>query len=314
MPKIVEKFEKRRANYSNGVFTHTREFLITLDNAGQGTPGAMSMLPQPNSSWQGLPLTRIDLEAVANSSIHFDALVEFATAELNTDLSIHPLARPPEVTWGFNDGSENYFIDTAGTAVVNSAGDKFSNDLTRERGDMVITCVQNEATHNPLTADKYSHSINTDAITIDGFTFPAFTLKLSPITAVKQTEEYNDGLRTQIVTYYKRNYVFKYRNPDRWGTDKPWRDHVLDRGMYESFSDTNPLTGEAIKSRRPIFDSNNLPVTEPIWPLDGSGNAASSKDAVPATLEFLPYVELPFAPLLIRKTKKMLGTLVPAGS
>lgn len=298
-----EKFERRRAEWQNNIVTHFREFLVKNASPNDGTVVAMQAGPQPGEAWRGLPLTRLSVEPIPNTPYYFTILAEFSTPQGSTAATDDPLKRLPDVTWGFTDGTENYFTDNSNPPkkVVNSALQKFSNDLQREKGDMLITVVQNEATHDPVAADDYSHAVNTDDITIDGVTFPATVLKLSPITATKQSETITDPVTTltRTVIYYRRTYVFKVRNPERWG-ENPWRDHVLDTGNEQLVQTTDPATNQVIKVARPIYDAKNGTVVDQNWPLDGSGNALPSQDSVPALLEFQPYVELPFAPLLIR--------------
>lgn len=293
---VKERHERRRSSYRDGKMVHTLVFLVTCDDIADGPAAAISAsaVPGPGSWLLTSPPARLsgkDCDPVQASGLHFDVLTEFTTPD-PTAPPENPLDRPPEYSWGSADTTEPYFIDQStngpngsGVPVVNTAGDAFESFLERERGEMTITMSRNEATHDAATADAYSHTVNKSSVMLDGTTFAAGTLKLSPITAQKVKEKLSDNT---VVTYYKRTFLFKARHAG-------WRDHPLDIGFSELKTRRSVLDPVATK---PIVDSNGLNVTKP-YPLDGAGHKKPNATDTAAVLEFQPYTEKDWTPLAI---------------
>jgi hypothetical protein len=284
---VKEKHDRRRSSDRDGKPAHTRVYLVTCNDPHDGTAVALTAndgtnrVPRYGERIGNLIVTSVDADPVSGSAVHFEVQVELTSAENaeQEDAQIHPLSRPPEVSWGSNETTEPYFLDESPTPkpVVNSAGESFESFLERERGELVITASLNEPTHDAAAADTYSNTINQDAVTIDGTTYPAGTLKLSPITASRQVEDWrNEQGEVTRVVFYKRTYVFKVRAAG-------WNDKVLDVGY-------NELTGDAVKGwkLKPILDGASVAVRKP-YPLDGTGKRKPKPTDKPAELEFKPY-------------------------
>jgi hypothetical protein len=226
-------------------------------------------------------LTSIDVDLHGNGDRQFEVLCEFdTTTGLSQD---NPLDAP----WGYNytyqESTENYFIDrsdpngdtgTTNKPVVNSAGDAFQQFMTRENGMLAITITRNVSSYSPAALDVYKHTVNMAAVTIDGTQYAIGTLKLSPITATKNTVTLQD---MTVVTYYAETLTLKARH-------EGWNQTVLDVGF-------NTLVGSKANNTQklqPIMDANGNPITKP-WPLDGTGNAKPNATDTPANLTFSPY-------------------------
>jgi hypothetical protein len=85
--------------------------------------------------------------------------------------------------------------------------------------------------------------------------------------------------------------------------------HELDVGnkRLNLVTYTDQKTNQQVKSVVPTYDANDVEITDPDWPLNGYTPATPSKDIAPAVSEFIPYVDVPFAPLLIRGPQPLDG-------
>jgi DNA-directed RNA polymerase specialized sigma24 family protein len=125
------------------------------------------------------------LEATPHEGSDRIFLVQAEYTTLVFGLPPNPLDRAPEISYGNTDATEDYFLDHSKPdpkPVVNSAGDTFESNLSRETGETVLTITVNEATFSPVYFDHFKHTVNENAVTIDGTTYAAGTLKLSPPT------------------------------------------------------------------------------------------------------------------------------------
>lgn len=302
MISIKELHQKRRSSLKDGKASHTRAFLVVTDDIADGTAvalgatitdeseailAAVPTIGQPHDKDTSAKATGIEASPVNDSGVHFEVTVEYAGTGV-LGMPANPLDRPAEISYGFQDATESYFIDRSDPPkpVANSAGDPFDSFLERETGWLVLTINTNEPTHNPVVADAFSHTTNREAVTIDGITYAAGTLKLSPITAQKVKERIEEEGVVMEVQYYKRTYVLKARKDG-------WKEKPLDLGLNELIADPDPTKPGKLK---PIVDSVNAPIRRP-WPLNGAGRKKPKGTETAATLEFLPYAEASWSTL-----------------
>jgi hypothetical protein len=296
---VKELHQRRRSSNEEGKIRHARTWLVTTDDIRDGTAVAIDApgIPRAKELWPGtlrVKVTRIDAQPVQNSGVHFEVTVEWNTVDRDDGQDdVHPLDRPPEVSWGATETTEPYFIDRSPEpkAVVNTAGDPFDQFLERESGELAVMMVRNEATFDAAAMDEYSHTVNEDAVVIDGTLFEKQQLKLSPITATKRVEVITINDVEEEVTYYAVRYEWKARRDG-------WRDKVLDVGTNELVSKVETVNGQPVvkKYLQPIVDKAGKQVTKP-WPLDGAGRKMPSPDDTPLTREFRPYTEKSWAAL-----------------
>ena len=305
---VREKFDRRRSSIKDGKLSHVRVFLVIVDDPTDGPGVALfgndgtNSVPRENvDTWPGNSLLRcvsVEAEPVSSSALQFEVTAEYETISLEEQAE-NPLDRPAKVAYTFQESTEAYFYDHSpapddwnvlkdgewkGKPVVNSAGDGFEDSFEREAHQLVITVVRNEVSYNPVIADAYSNTVNDADIVIDGITYPARTLKLSPICGTKNTEKLSSG---PTVTFYEVTYQFKARADT-------WRDKPLDVGFNEYIADADPQKPGKL---RLIVGSDSVPVKRP-WPLDGKGRKKPKATDVPKVLEFQPYKELSWASLL----------------
>ncbi|MGC4031484.1 MAG: hypothetical protein QM754_07080 [Tepidisphaeraceae bacterium] len=305
---VREKFDRRRSSSKDGKLSHVRVFLVTVDDPADGPGVALfaddgtNAVPRENvDTWPGNSFLRcvsVEAEPVSGSARHFEVTAEYETTTAEEQAE-DPLSRPAKVSYSFQESTEAYFYDCSpapddwnavengpwkGKPVTTSAGDAFEDSFEREAHQLVITVVRNEVSYSPVVADAYSNTVNDADIVIDGTTYPAGTLKLSPICSTKQTERFNSGI---TVTYFETTYQFKAK------ADK-WRDKPLDYGYNEYVPNADPSKPGKL---RLIVGADSVPVKRP-WPLDGKGRKKPKATDVGATLEFRPYREISWAPLL----------------
>jgi hypothetical protein len=296
---VNELHQRRRSSNDDGKIRHNRTFLVVTDDIRDGTAVAIAApgIPIPKELWPGtlhVRVTRIDAQPVQNSGVHFEVSVEWNSVDPNDDKDdVHPLDRPPEVSWGAVETNEPYFLDRSDPPkpVVNTAGDAFEQFLTREAGELAVMMVRNEATFDAGAMDEYSHTVNSEVVVIDGTLFTEQQLKLSPVTATKRVEVITIGGEEQEVTYYAVRYEWKARR-------EGWRDKVLDVGTNELLSKVETVNGQptVVKYLIPIVDKTGKQVTKP-YPLDGAGRKKPNPTDTANTLEFKGYTEKSWAPL-----------------
>lgn len=305
---IKELHQRRRSSYRDGKASHTRVFLVTTNDIKDGTAVAMTAavydeqgnikaaVPSPGQTHNqdgSAIVTGIDAQPVQDSGVHFEVSCEYSGGGA-IGVPTSPLDRAPEISYGSSDVTAGWFMDHSDPPkpCVNSAGDPFDNVSDKEANEIVITITVNEPSHSPIDADAFSNSVNKDAVTIDGITYAAGTLKLSPITAQKTTERVEENGAAMDFVFYRRTYVLKAKKDG-------WKEKVLDTGLNELIANAD-LTkpGRVI----PIVDGVNAPVKRP-WPLDGAGRKKPKSTDTPAELTFRKYPEVEFAPLVITRSE-----------
>src|SRR5258706_14809974 len=153
---VRELHQRRRSSYRDGKASHTRAFLVTTSDITDGTAVAIdatdgiTTIPGPFDFYAGVAFSGKDAQPIQDSGNHFEVTVEYSDDAATDQADVHPLDRPPDVSWGNTEGTEPYFIDesTPPRVVVNSAGDAFDQFIERETdGAMVITVTRNEDFH-----------------------------------------------------------------------------------------------------------------------------------------------------------------------
>lgn len=303
MAVVSVKSIKTESSLKSGKPANTVFYQITVDAPCKAdTLYGAAGLPQSGDTDHGnsaLTVTDISIRPNSSSPLIFDAEVTYSSDDEETTSTPSPTVNPLTVAWdisySFSEETEQYFIDCAteqpagwsasmrgtwpgGTPVTNSAGDRLPDMLERESGKLIINIGANVASYSPLLADQYKHTVNSNSMTIDGISYDAGTLKLSPITGQRQTATYIDGEgESQTVNYWRISIIIKVDA----GT---WVQKVYDRGY-------NQLVYNTITSSygpQPILDNNNMSVKEPVG-LNGSGTKLSNPNSVPAVLTFRPY-------------------------
>ncbi|MBV8781120.1 MAG: hypothetical protein JO353_06955, partial [Phycisphaerae bacterium] len=267
-------WERRRSSYRDSKIVHYLLWLVTCNDPFDGTAAAINAngVPQDGDAYVDPAgnvcyLSGIDADPRQGSDRHFEVMVEF-TDDQTATADDNPLHAAPTFAWSYENTTEQYFIDNSDSSVtnaagdtgpfnvVNSAGEAFEQLPVRDKGWLVITMARNEATHSAAADDVYSNTVNHADVQLDGTTYAAGTLKMSPIAATKNQKLLRSGTN---VVYYAKTYTFKARH-------EGWHDKPLDVGFNELIG---TKTTNTLNLRR-IVDQSGAPVTKP-WPLDGTG-------------------------------------------
>jgi hypothetical protein len=292
---VGEIWQRRRSALRNGNLVHYLMWKVICDNPADGTPTAIGAdgIPQTGAVFVDVygntaTLTAQDCQPSSGADRVFEVQIEF-TQDAPGALDDNPLNQPPTFRFDYAEKTEPYFQDMStngpgGTPVpvVNSAGDAFDQYQQREAGELTVIMGRNEATHDAVADDAYSHTVNIGIVTLDGNEFADGTLKLSPIAAVKSSKTLKSGA---VINYYAKTYTFKARKPQQGpsGQVSGWLDALLDVGYSYSVGDKTKGT----QTTRPVM-IDGMPAKKP-WPLDGSGNMKPNASDLPATLTFEPY-------------------------
>lgn len=279
-----ERHQGRRSSYRDGKLTHVREWLAITDDPTDGTAAAIGAAPSPGTGHPkdgAAKLNELDAAPHDNSDRHFLVTGSYISTGL-VGTPANPLDRMPDISYGYQDATEPYFLDKSDPPkpAANSAGDPFEQYLERETGELSIAITINEAEFDPIAMDELKHTTNASAVKIDGRTYAAGTLKLTPQGARKVRERIEQDGAVADFTYYAVSYLLKARKAG-------WKDKPLDIGTNELVPDADPLKPKRL---RPILDGASLPVKKG-WPLDGEGRKKPHRTDKPAELELRPYAE-----------------------
>lgn len=159
----------------------------------------------PAANWLALRRKR----AVPLSPLLYDVVLDYAGQD-------SPLIAPVQFSWQEASSTELVDRDSTGAALVNGAGDPYQ--LPKTVSDLVAVITRNEAAYPYSTMYSYWNALNSD--TIAG-TWPAGTVKMLPITAVRQ----DDG----TTYYYVVTYRMQFRSMDDDGIGG-WVPRVPNKG------------------------------------------------------------------------------------
>ena len=270
--------QSRKSYGSDAKTEHRRVYRVITDDItdGSGVALAAAALPDPTERYLNVPLQDVDCQGQDDG---FTYVVTYTYSTKSDDggegFEPNPLNRPPEVSGGFDNQTEPYQYDINGDPVSTSAGELLASALERETSEVSISISANESV-SWVARYSFNNKINAASFSVDGVTIPAGLAKISGISGNKQSENVNGN----NFNYWKNTYIVKVR-PEGW-------DHLYDdRGLYE-------LGPTSLPQR--IKDIDGLDVTKP-YPLDGSGAAAASATAIPATIIRKPYETISYSPL-----------------
>lgn len=222
-------------------------------------------------------ITELVVEADDDNRKHFNIQATWERLQGGSTPPAAPLDRDPEIRWGNESDLRPIFKDFSSPQakpIVNSAGERFDELLTREFGELTLSYVVNVAAadFDVAVMTEYQHVINDAPFDVDGYTVGTGKAKLEITDAPKITEG--------ATTYYRVSYFFRFKK-DGWNPTK-----VLDVGYNQLDLFQNKLF--------PITDTDGMPIRTP-YPLDGSGGARPNPTDPPAELAFKGYEEKDFS-------------------
>lgn len=202
----------------------------------------------------------------------FDFTLNYSNDFPDGGFEQNPLLMPTKYEYGFEQFQKFLERDMDNLKIANSAGDPFTDAPPIDDSRPLITATRNEAYYNPSLMDLYKDSINQSAVTIQGYSYPAYSLKLRDISGSPAS---GSGINYYVVRYGL------YANRDLW---KPHK--LLDKG-WRSFDEGDGNTPEPIKDERgQVLPNESL--------LNGSG-LAQTAGATPYYKEFSVYKVLNFS-------------------
>lgn len=246
----------------------TRNWLVEMDSQTsshvavtlyfQGQTGIVFGTPHPVDGT--LYALNWNIQPRSEDSQSWTVSISYSTPERSNP---DPIQQDLEYSGDFSTSEELMDRDASGSPCVNSAGDPFSEPLTRDDPRPQFTVSRNERFPPESLQANYSRVTNSD--TYRGF--PPGTLRVA-ITWQSQRHDFY-GL------YYRVNYSFS-ANPQGWDA------LVLDQGF-------NYIDGNGNKQQILI---NNAPASEPVL-LNGNGGILPA-NGQPRYRSFRRYPRLPF--------------------
>jgi len=181
----VEQWERRRTNEtgdrSQGVRTHTRQFLVEVSNAltddgeivRQSTIARGTQHPTDFDAY----LVDIDISNRSENRAVYDVVLRYSTEKT---LSINPLFDHAEISWGYSHSDKPATEDDDGDGVVNSAGDPFDPAPTMEHSRPIVS-IRKNVSAIPTWFATYRDAVNSASWYVDGMSFAARTAKISDL-------------------------------------------------------------------------------------------------------------------------------------
>ncbi len=284
--KAVRKPGSRRGPVRDkkGGYTYHETYVVRTNNVnddGQVVEKA-SGLPTPNSGYSEDAAAVVTLISPQQSSEHDTVWYVEVTWTYVPPGTGDPGSTPGSNTfllttrnWSTVAYQETIQKDLDGKKFVNSAGDPFDPPPLLLKYNQILTMTMNRLSYNATEAAKYINAINTDAIGVDGATFPPFSGLII---------DYNGQMDflSPEVPYFRMVIAIEF-NEDLW---HPLR--VLDRGARHKVLGQQGLV-LAKDSSEVTFMGNIL--------LNGNGFPLEESFDEPEWRDFKVYKQLAFAPL-----------------
>lgn len=162
----------------------------------------------------GVPCLTIDATKNSDDGRQFLVTAVFGVPDEEDD----PLDEPAEIKWSLDADSKIVEYDIFGRAILNSAGDPFSDPVEIDDMRPVLSVSRNEPSFNYSLAYSYKDAVNADFF----FGAPPGTVKVANIGSTRKFKE-NYGY------YYTNEYTFHF-NPQGWDVI------LLDQGFREKVS------------------------------------------------------------------------------
>lgn len=220
--------------------------------------GQVGLIGTAHPDDDGAFLRSIRIQEDADDGCSWSVTCEYGPWEAREE---SPLDEPPEVSIDWAPRERIAERDYNGVAVVNSANDPFDPAIVRDDTRVVIRVSTNEAIYPLQLASAYRDTVNDAAVTIDGVTFAAKTIKAA---APKARRQYHPS----VGFYWRIDYEFEI-------APETWVHKQIDNGFRYLASAT---------VRKQALTDDGQPVSAPVL-LDGSGGRLAP-NGTPVVLEF----------------------------
>ncbi len=203
-----------------------------------------------------------------SEGLAYDVTVSYSSKSRDYPQTVeNPKTRPWEYSYDDQTISEQFFFDETDETplpMANSAGEPFDTLPEREVTIGQLTITRNTDSFSDSTAQSYRGKVNDAAVTINGVTYLAGTLRLRTWSARGPLVENGFTYWQEVITLAKRADGF----------DQKWED----RGYSELSS------GKLIPIRNEAGDQ-----VVKAWPLNGAGAKKPNATDTPAVLTRKPY-------------------------
>lgn len=222
-------------------------------------------------------IDNISCRCVSEDGKHWEVNVSYSPweDEENTNETNDPLLDDTQYSWGFIQHEKNVDVDADGEAILNSAGQPFSEPQVIDDSRLVLTVTRNESSYNPVTAAAYKDAVNSDSF----FGMEPAQAKCANIGGTRQVDA-SKGI------YWEVTYEFHF-NADKWNPTK-----ILDAG-YMTRTGYFPGGGSSASVEVKPVTLNGKEPTEPQL-LNGSGGLLEPGEA-PVFMDYDLYKTFPFA-------------------
>lgn len=241
--------------------SYSRQFLVTTDSPKVGAYavilalgiaiGQRYELGAPGDPWHESDslswCNGISVQQSAECGQSWTATVEYGWFEIDEN----PLDADEEVEWDLNAYERTVDQDTAGDAILNTAGDPFDPPVMRDDSRPVLTIVKNEADFDPSLTYEYRDTVNLYTF----FGAPPRTVKLKS----RKGRKIKDS-RVSGGSYWQVTYVFEF---DAATFDKV----ILNAGLRQLVSgEQKQIFVDGVPASAPqLLDSAGVLTTSPYW-------------------------------------------------
>jgi hypothetical protein len=259
----TEDWSKQKLTKAAAGWTADREFQVVGATSELTALSATALyggaaMPTINSEHSASSLLKCD--SVAAEQTGFKFWIVKAHYSIPKDGQDHggpgsqddPLAVPPRIKWEFGSVSEPIDRDIDGNPIVNSAGDPFQQQPTRDFTTTFLHYTRNEPFFNVQTALLYRNKVNSAAMVIAGA--GSITAGQMKCCDISPSTDY-----TADAAFVPVTYKFELRADG-------FKTRILDQGMRAWY--TNPTTSQPALEH--IATIKKQPVSQPIR-LDGTG-------------------------------------------
>jgi hypothetical protein len=253
---------------------YSRQFLVYTDDPADDAPTvlASTLLPRPGDYHPSDPRSAVrSLDAqpkVDKEATYWSVTVRYESISFgsptNREQRENPTDQPASVQWDTISWEEVAEYDYNKLAVVNSAGDKFSQPPTITRYALRCSIRRTEDDYDPLDALTYYGAINSTAFYLAGVLIDPGDAKLIEFAGSKAMV---DGVQYWEVTYQVLVKI------DNIFTTSGWVMNILDAGY-------NYLTPAPNQKHLPILNDDGTRRTAPDY-LDENGAVATTARYIP---------------------------------
>ena len=196
----------------------------------------------------------------------------------------NPEMDPPDISWDYQETQEAPALDLDKKPFFNSALQPFAPAPTFPVGYRVLNYTKNQLDFDPLVADDYTFSVNSDKF----MGMPPGSVLCLPPRAQMIIKGGGGGAgknQHNGMMYWRVSYRLKFQRKDADGKYETWQPKVLDQGISELvgrpeqpaqllFAGALGIANDAVKVKEVLvhmMDEQAIPIASPLC-LDGKGH------------------------------------------